>query len=231
MPNNFFRFKQFTIYQDDCAMKVGTDGTLLGSWAAVPESPHPHVLDIGTGTGLIAIMMAQRFPGAHITGIDIDGMAAGQALENAAASPFADRISIAETAVQDMEGGPFDAIVCNPPYFIDSLTCPDEQRSLARHTLTLTYDALMGAARRLLSDAGELSVIIPTASRGMMDAAAAIAGLFPRRICEVKTTERKPAKRCMLAYTKRNRGETENSVIVIGSDRYNEMLRDFYLKL
>lgn len=212
-------------------MKVGTDGTLLGAWAGIGgTSLQPTVLDIGTGTGLIAIMMAQRFRNALITGIDIDGMAVMQARENSMASPFSDRISIKEMAVQDMKDGKFDAIACNPPYFIDSLTCLDKQRSVARHTLTLTYDTLMAAAGRLLSDTGELSVIIPNTSRSRMDAAAAIAGLFSRRVCEVKTTERKPAKRCMLSYTKRNCGTTENTVMVIGSGRCNDMLKDFYMK-
>lgn len=231
MPNNYFRFKQFTVFQDYCAMKVGTDGTLLGAWADVPkDTPKPRILDAGTGTGLIALMMAQRFPYADVTGIDIEAGATKQARINAQASPFHDRIRIEETAIQDMKDVCFDAIVCNPPYFIGSLECPDKQRSIARHTSTLTYDNLMTAAYRLLDNHGELSVIVPSDCRDRMDAAAAISGFFPKRICQVKTKEGKPPKRFLLSYTKRQT-TIRNEYIIIGDEEYNRMLSGFYLKL
>lgn len=212
-------------------MKVGTDGTLLGAWASVPDDVHcSRILDAGTGTGLIALMMAQRFAGATVKAIDIDTEAVAQARQNISSSPFADRISVEHTALQDLHGATFDAIVCNPPYFIESLQCPDPRRTTARHASSLTYDDLMSSAFRLLSDRGEVSVVIPTDCIGRMNSAASIAGLYPKRICSVRTTERKPAKRHLLSYTRFNRDTTvEETSVIIGSDEYNRMLGDFYL--
>ena len=237
-------------------MKVGTDGTLLGAWARVPvvhpfSGVHaPRVLDIGTGTGLIALMMAQRFPHALITGIDTDASAVVQARENAGASPFAPRISIVHRALQDMpcgclpaDDGPhpesdseasvcgdYQAIVCNPPFFAGSLECPDEKRTMARHASSLSYEELMSVSFRLLDVGGELSVIIPYDCLGRMDSAAAIAGFSTRRVCTVRTTARKAPKRVLLAYGRERGRDVETSEIVIGSDEYNGMMSDFYLK-
>lgn len=229
MPNNFFRFKRFTIYQDRCAMKVGTDGSLLAAWADIPQATSARILDIGTGTGLIAIMMAQRAPLAEITGIDIDADAASQARENAASSPFANRIRIANIALQNIEDEVYDAIVCNPPYFIDSLKCPDKQRSIARHASELTFERLMSDAFRLLDDAGEISVIVPADAKQQMDSASAIAGLHPKRICFVKTSPSKNPKRVLLSYGKQWHNTVENNTIIIGDERYKTILKDFYL--
>ena len=136
MRNPFFSFKQFTVRHDRCAMKVGTDGVLLGAWADVRHSRS--ILDVGTGTGLIALMLAQRCPQAQIVGIDIDEAAVGQALENMSASPWAERLSAQCQDVRSLcQEGCYDTIVSNPPYFVDSLKCPDEQRTTARHTDTL----------------------------------------------------------------------------------------------
>ena len=134
-----FRFKQFTIHQERCAMKVGTDGVLLGAWAEGGKA----ILDIGTGTGLIACMMAQRFPDATVQAIEIDEAACQQARENVTASPFLDRIFITNTSLQEFVSElpqhqqQYDCIVCNPPYFVNSMKAPDSQRSIARHTDTL----------------------------------------------------------------------------------------------
>lgn len=214
-------------------MKVGTDGTLLGSWAPVPCcGSRPRILDAGTGTGLIALMMAQRFANADITAIDIDAEAVAQAQENVMASPFAAAISVKLMRLQDVDGQSFDAIVCNPPYFIDSLTSPDSQRTMARHATTLSYDELVAAAVRLLTDEGELSVVIPTDTLTRLDSAATIAGLYARRACAIKTTPRKPAKRTLVAYGKqRPDNGVETDELIIGSDKCNRILKDFYLKL
>ncbi|MBR1548739.1 MAG: methyltransferase, partial [Prevotella sp.] len=136
-------------------MKVGTDAVLLGAWARGGSE----VLDAGTGTGVIALMMAQRCADGRITAIDIDDGAVSQALVNVRMSPFANRIEVLHERLQDHHGT-YDAIVSNPPFFVDSLKAPDRQRSLARHAETLTYGELMAAAHRLLSDDGELSVIV-----------------------------------------------------------------------
>ena len=222
-----FRFKKFTIEQDECAMKVGTDGVLLGAWARGGS----RVLDVGTGTGIIALMMAQRYPEAYIFGIDIDEGAVRQATTNVQASPFSSRIRIQQTKLQDMDDsftGCFDAIVSNPPFFIDSLAAPDEQRNLARHTATLTYAELMQTAWRLLSDDGELSVVVPFDYRQRMEDEAIFVGFFPNRVCAVKTTDRKPAKRYLLSFRK-HPCPCEKEQLTIGSEAYRQLTGDFYL--
>ena len=222
-----FRFKKFTIEQDECAMKVGTDGVLLGAWARGGS----RVLDVGTGTGIIALMMAQRYPEAHILGIDIDEGAVRQATANVQASPFSSLIRIQQTKLQDMDDsctGCFDAIVSNPPFFIDSLAAPDEQRNLARHTATLTYAELMQTAWRLLSDDGELSVVVPFDYRQRMEDEAIFIGFFPSRVCAVKTTDRKPAKRYLLSFRK-HPCPCEKEQLTIGSEAYRQLTGDFYL--
>lgn len=236
MANDFFQFKQFTIHQQHCAMKVGTDGTLLGSWASAPAGAC-RILDVGTGTGLIALMMAQRFPEARVTGIDIDTDAVGQASENALESPFKERIMIREgdvTRMEDTDG--FDAIVCNPPFFDRSLTCPDQQRTEARHTVSLTYRQLMESAFRLLKDDGRLSVIIPADCRSRLESEAHLVGFFFSRICSIQTTSKKTPKRYMIEFRKQPVKEidTECGIIELSpqerSPWYQQLINDFYIK-
>ena len=152
MSNPYFDFKRFRIEQDRCSMKVGTDGVLLGAW--FPMERGFSVLDVGTGTGLVAIMAAQRGAGS-VTAVEIDPEASQQASENAANSPFKDLISVQCADFAHFTAQlRFDRIVCNPPYFVDSLTCPQDQRTLARHTITLTYEQLMRTAYKLLKNDG-----------------------------------------------------------------------------
>ena len=253
MANDYFQFKQFTIHQGRCAMKVGTDGTLLGAWAGGPLQPPPTgggtrvhrrnsfpqlgeirgdlILDVGTGTGLIALMMAQRFPEAQIVGIDIDEEAVIQARENVAASLFADRIEILHEdfiAPFSILNYQFSIIVSNPPYFADSLKSPDAQRTLARHADTLPYRLLMQRSWELLSDEGELSVVVPADYKGQMEAEAALAGFFKSRECAVKTSPHKMPKRWMLAFRK-HPSPLERDELTLGTERCNELTKDFYL--
>ena len=218
-----FQFKQFTIEQELCAMKVGTDGVLLGAWA----KGGPRILDIGTGTGIIALMMAQRYPEAQVTAIDIDEGAVRQAEQNVSQSPFLGRISVLQQAVQE-HLGEYESIVSNPPFFIDSLQAPDEQRNMARHTATLSYAELMKAAYRLLADNGEFSVVIPFDYRRRMEDEAVFVGFFPSRACGVKTTERKPAKRYLLAFRK-HPCPCQKEQLTIGSEDYQALTSAFYL--
>lgn len=236
MANDFFQFKQFTIHQQHCAMKVGTDGTLLGSWASAPAGAC-RILDVGTGTGLIALMMAQRFPEARVTGIDIDTDAVGQASENALESPFKERIMIREgdvTSMEDADG--FDAIVCNPPFFDRSLTCPDQQRTEARHTVSLTYRQLMESAFRLLKDDGRLSAIIPSDCRSRLESEAHLVGFFISRICSIQTTPKKTPKRYMIEFRKQPVKEIDTECGIIEllpqerSPWYQQLINDFYIK-
>lgn len=228
MSNDYFRFKRFTIRQERCAMKVGTDGTLLGAWAQGGN----RILDVGTGTGLIALMMAQRFPKAQVTGVDIDGQACGQARENVEASPF--DIEVVQANVCDVEGT-FDCIVSNPPYFEHSLECPDDGRTRARHTSALSYRALMASSWRLLADDGELSLVIPAEGKARLEEEAALAGFSKSRECWIRTTPRKAPKRCLLAFRKHPVEviEREEGVIETApkmrSDWYQQLTKDFYL--
>lgn len=236
MPNPYFSFKQFTIHHDRCAMKVGTDGVLLGAWADV--SAARRILDIGTGTGLIALMMAQRNPNARIVGIDIDREAVGQARENIADSPWQNRV---EAALQDVRtyqpSMPFDVIVSNPPYFVNSLKCPDGQRNTARHTDCLDFEDLTDSVSRLLSPQGTFSVIIPT--DGMEDflMSASHHELHLSRRTWVHTKPDAEPKRVLLAFSRSAEKNCAESHLVIElsrhvySEEYTALTRDFYLKM
>ena len=236
MANDYFQFKQFTVRQQHCAMKVGTDGTLLGAWAQTSVGSS-RVLDVGTGTGLIALMMAQRYPEAQVIAIDIDEKAVFQAQENVSASPFADRIKVLEADVQTFEDSvKFDSIVCNPPFFEDSLVCPDPQRTEARHTVSLGYRQLMESAFRLLKDDGRFSVIIPADCRSRLESEAHLRGFFISSLCSVQTTPKKAPKRYMIEFVKQTVNEIDitNGILEsspqIRSDWYRELTQDFYIK-
>lgn len=192
-------------------MKVGTDGVLLGAWAHGGRQ----VLDVGTGSGLVALIMAQRYGSAMVTAVELDPDAATQATDNAASSPFASRIRVVETAIQTFAEGQYDAIVSNPPYYDDSLTSPDHGRTVARHTTTLSYRDLFRHVARLLTTDGEFSAIIPANCRSAFDAEAAISGLQPRRVCEVRTVWHKPVSRFLLSYSLRSADVIERSAITI----------------
>lgn len=230
MSNDFFQFKQFTVHQDLCAMKVGTDGTLLGAWARGGE----RILDIGTGTGLIAMMMAQRFENALVDAIDIDASACSQASRNVAESPFKNRINICNKSLHEFVNSElsvhYDSIVSNPPYFMHSLKAPDERRSIARHAETLSYDELMKHSKKMLSENGEISVVIPFDCRKHLEESAIIAGLFSSRICAVKTMPNKAPKRYLLAF-KKHPDIIVQDELILGSEEYVRMMKDFYLKL
>ena len=204
-------------------MKVGTDGVLLGAWA----HGGARILDAGTGTGVIALMMAQRFPDALVTAIDIDEGAVRQSQANVLQSPFSERIEVLGESLQQHEGR-YDSIISNPPFFMDSLKAPDAQRTMARHTTTLTYQELMQAAWRLLADEGELSVVVPFDYRQRMEDEAIFVGFFPSRICAVKTTEKKAPKRYLLAF-KKHPCPCEKEELTIGSEAYRQLTQDFYL--
>ena len=236
MANGYFQFRQFTVHQQHCAMKVGTDGTLLGAWALASESPC-RILDIGTGTGLIALMMAQRYPQAKVTAIDIDDGAVRQSKENVSASPFVDRINVIKADVLTFEEEEkYDSIVCNPPFFEDSLTCPDPQRTEARHTVSLGYRQLMEAAFRLLKDDGHFSLIIPSDCRERLESEAHLRGFFLSRVCSIQTTPKKAPKRYMIELSKQpvNEVDTTNGILEsspqVRSDWYRELTKEFYIK-
>ncbi len=201
MPNTFFRFRNFIVHQDKCVMKVGTDSVLIGAWAHGGK----RILDVGTGTGVVAMMMAQRFVDASVDAVDIDADACSQAMENVAESPFADRVRVWHMAVQHLAEKPelqgaYQAIVSNPPFFENALKAPGLARNMARHTDALPFAELFASARRLLAKEGEFSVIIPFNYRSRLEAEASLCGFFLSRVCAVRTTPAKPPKRYMLAF-------------------------------
>ncbi len=227
-----FRFKQFEIEQDRCAMKVGTDGVLLGAWAQGGR----RILDIGSGTGLISLMMAQRFPEAEVVGIDMDADACGQARENVMASPFRGRVEIECCRLQDFgAAGVFDAIVSNPPFFVDSLKNPDSKRTMARHTDSLPFRDLFAGVKRLLSDDGIFSAIVPVEVVEQFVAESCILGFYLIRKCGVKTVERKQPKRFMLSFAKHRISPYEEHVETMmdsqgnRSEWYRKITEEFYL--
>ena len=230
MSKDSFSFKQFTIRQERCAMKVGTDGVLLGAWACTKPADSPlHILDVGTGTGLIALFLAQRFHNAVIDAIDIDDDAVEQARENFAASPFAERLTVRKAYLQDEDGDmTYDLIVCNPPFFVNSLTCPDTKRTMARHAKTLTLAGLAGKASRLVKDSGTLAVILPSESKTTMESEAIFNGLTIQRICRVKTKKAKNEKRVMMELGIMA-DNMSDEILIIGDDNYATLTGDFYL--
>lgn len=210
--NNYFSFKQFTVWQDKTTMKVGTDGVLIGTLAANPRySSSPsfspkNILDIGTGTGLVALILAQRFANANsILGIDIDPDATAQAQENFNNSPWHNRLSAScLDVVSFLSDTPFDLIVCNPPYFNNSLKSPDNQRSVARHTVSLDYLSLARSVERLLAPDGLFVVILPTDCFSSFESLALDAGLYCSAMTNVFPTPEKPSKRIVAEFSKAN---------------------------
>lgn len=235
MPNNYFQFKKFTIVQDGCAMKVGTDGCLLGGWFDCSQSKK--ILDIGCGSGLIAIMAAQR-SNATITGIEIDDNAARQAQENVNNSPWSDRIKIINKDLLAYSTDErFDTIVSNPPYFSNSLKCDNTARTMARHNDSLNNDDFFKKSKELLTDNGKVSIIIPSDLILDWQEVANKNGFHTSRITFIKTTPKKTAKRVLVEFSSNNvKEKKENTLILensrgVYSDEAKEILRDFYLKI
>lgn len=232
MPNSFFKFKQFTIEQGGCAMKVGTDGVLLGAWTQV--KPHERVLDIGTGTGLICLMLAQR-TAAHVCAIDVDADAVKQAIQNVQASPWADRIEVRLADAQTFSAPEkYDVVVSNPPYFQQSLKCPDERRTMARHTDSLNYSELCACAARCLTAEGSFSVVLPADAVQQFILAAATYQLWPLRKTWVVTKEGALPKRVLMQLGYRLQPCTEDTLLLelpgrVRSPQYVALTNEYYL--
>lgn len=242
MSNAYFQFKQFTIWHQRCAMKVGTDGVLAG--ALTPAEGAKHILDVGTGSGLIALMLAQRCPEAQITAIEIDDDAATQAAENFAASPWAERIQLIHGDFNEYTSDIlFDLIVSNPPYFTDSLRNPDPHRTQARHNETLNYHQLFLRARNLLQPKGICCVIIPTESESFVNDMASRHHLFPQAVTHIYTKPGKPCRRVFITYWRGEENDlyypdmkTEQTLYLMDANsqytpEYRKLTKDFYIKL
>lgn len=233
--NEVFQYKQFTVCQKHAAMKVGTDADLLGTLAAGGK----HILDIGTGTGIISLMMAQRFPDATIEAIDIDDNAIIDATENFANSPFASRLSLEKISFQDfLKRNPepiYDCIVCNPPYFDKSTESNDLSRTRARHTSSLPFSVLIEGAYRLLKDEGVFSVCIPPEVLEEFSAECIFKGFWLKAMYKVKSIPEKEPKRYILVHKKGCPVTPDiQTYCMRSSDKsrsawYNDLLRDFHI--
>ncbi len=225
-----FRFRRFSVDDGRSAMKVGTDGVLLGAWALEGAPAPPLVVDVGCGCGLIALMLAQRLPGVPIEAVDIDAPSLEDARANVAASPFAGRIALREGDFLSLPPFPEGtAFVCNPPFYTEDTLAPDVRRAAARNSRALPLEDLVGRA-----SCGTLSLVLPAALEGELLALAHAEGLHLRRLCRVRTTERKPPKR-ILAELGAEAAEPHFSELVLTapggqrSESYAALCRDFYL--
>lgn len=237
MGQPFFRFKQFTVHHDRCAMKVGMDGSLLGAWAGANATPH-QILDIGTGTGLIALMLAQRFPHAHIDAIDIQETCLGQAEENVQASPFGDRIHLHKSPLQEWKSEVlYDLIVCNPPFFKNSSRSGLDERDKARHDDHLPFSELVNNAAGLLAEGGIFAVVIPQDRAAEFAEIASSCTLYLARNVGVRGRKGGLIKRRLLEYSNiPHFSPLEGDMAVeadvkVWTDEYASLLKDFYLKL
>lgn len=237
MANPYFNFKMFTIRQDRCAMKVGTDGVLLGAW--VHTDACTNLLDVGTGTGLIALMLAGRCTAA-IDAVDIDKDACEQAADNVAASPFAGRIQVYHQpfgAYAALSPVKYDLIVSNPPYFAGSLKCPDNQRTTARHTDTLSLGDLIKDSLSLLTPSGRIALVLPSDREQELSALATANSLHLVRRTDVLPRPGAAPKRMLVELSRLQLAECHTRTLVIEEARhqytpeYIELTRDFYLNM
>lgn len=241
MSNSYFQFKRFIVFHDRCAFKVGVDGVLLGAWADVADAKK--VLDIGTGSGLIALMIAQRNSDAEIQTIEIDKESTAQAQENFRISQYSDRITIKNIDFKKFSptNEKFDHIICNPPFFVNSLHSPENKRTVARHSVCLTHEELLTNAMNLLCEKGKISLILPVTEGENVQMFAKNIGLILNRSTKVFPKENKPAKRILLEFILKqnieNKKFTATNLILETQQcgeytkEYSELVKDFYLNV
>lgn len=224
-----FTFKRFAVTDRRCGMKVGTDGVLLGSWATLPESScRPAILDVGTGCGLIALMMAQRFPDASITAVEIDSQAVEDAAANIRQSPWADRVKLINTDFRNIEGT-FDLIVSNPPFFTNGESAPEAARAAARHAAALSPLSLVQWAAAHLTPSGLLAMIAPSELSADIEMQAALSRLNICRKVDVNTSRRRGITRTLWELSPSHIHHCQYSVLTVNSPEYAELTKDFYL--
>ncbi|MBN2669273.1 MAG: methyltransferase [Bacteroidales bacterium] len=237
MANKWFQFKQFKVHQRLSAMKVGTDGVLLGAWADISQSKN--ILDLGTGTGLVALMLAQRNQDALITAIDIDKLAIQEAKENIKCSPFSKRIKVIHISGQELSKyceNKFDHLVCNPPYFENNKNNNEGVRAIARQTITLTHQELIDIANQCIQEEGLLTLILPSNLYSDIVYMSEKTGWNLIKSLEIKPTNNKPVNRIILTFSKKKINSYQSQTIVVEptnrhqySQEYKELLKDFML--
>lgn len=234
-----FQFKQFSLEQDRCAMKIGTDGVLLGAWTPIENNPFS-ILDIGTGTGIIALMLAQRSHAQQIDALEIDEEAYEQATDNFENSPWNDRLFCFHAGLDEFVEEPedeYDLIISNPPFYSEDYKSNNDQRDLARFQDAMPFEELIEAAALLLSENGIFTVIIPFKEEEKFIAIANEYELYPIKITHVKGTATTEIKRSLLAFSREENGAALVDELVIETERhiytskYIELTKDFYLKM
>ncbi|MCZ8230203.1 methyltransferase [Flavobacterium sp.] len=234
-----FTFKQFVVEQDRCAMKIGTDGVLLGAWAPIHNHPFS-ILDIGTGTGIIALMLAQRSAAQQIDALEIDEAAYEQATDNFENSPWNDRLFCFHAGLDEFIEEPeeeYDLIASNPPFYSEDYKTENESRDLARFQDAMPFEQLLEAADLLLSENGIFAVIIPFKEEENFTALAKEFELYPLKITRVKGTPTTEIKRSLLAFSRNKTTDLAIDELVIETARhvytpeYIELTKDFYLKM
>ena len=237
MPNTWFRFKQFTIEQEHAAMKVGTDGVLLGAWASVPE-PGSRVLDIGTGTGLIALMIAQRSKDARVDALELDPSSASQAKENFLSSPWKDRISCIHSSFQEYSSqckSLYDLIICNPPFFSASSKTPSKEKNLARHDDSLSMDDILKGSLALMQKKSIISLILPAQKETQALDLIKEHHLHCNRLTRVIPAPGKATKRILMEFSFIQAKRIEDELAIetglrhIYSDKFKNLIDEFYL--
>jgi tRNA1Val (adenine37-N6)-methyltransferase len=235
MTNNYFNFKQFTVYQDRCTFKVGTDGVLLGACADI--SGVKNILDIGTGTGLIALMLAQR-SNAEIVAIEPDLNSFEQACRNIETSKWESRIKVENTALQNYDPGSvkFDLIISNPPFFSYSLKNPDHGKATARHNDSLKNSDLLEGAIRLMAKSGKCQVIMPYGEGNIFIAEAQEYGLFCNNILKIRPSPTSNIKRLIITFSREKLKVKEKFLTIEHgirhefTEEYKNLTKEFYLK-
>ena len=233
-----FKFKEFTINQDQCAMKIGTDGVLLGAWTSIKENPYS-ILDIGTGTGIIALQLAQRTDAETIDAIEIDDKAYEQAVENFENSDWGDRLFCYHASLEEFVAEideKYDLIISNPPFYTDEFESENKARNKARFTSSLSFLTLLNGVSNLLSAEGLFSVIVPFKEEQNFIQLASKVNLLPVRICRIKGTPIAETKRSLLELSFRESDILTTELIIETSRHqytkdYIQIVKDFYLKM
>ncbi|MES2747536.1 MAG: methyltransferase [Bacteroidota bacterium] len=233
-----FQFKQFSIQHDRCAMKIGTDGVLLGAWCPIDNNPFS-VLDIGAGTGILSLMLAQRTSAEQIDAIEIDENAYEQCVDNFESSPWGDRLFCFHAGLDEFVDEPedeYDLIISNPPFYTEDYKTDNEQRDLARFSDALPFEELVEAADLLLSENGIFAVILPYSEEEKFIALAKEVDLFPFKITRIKGTPTTEIKRSLLAFSRKViEIAIDELIIETARHQYTEdyisLTKEFYLKM
>jgi tRNA1Val (adenine37-N6)-methyltransferase len=238
MSTKPFKFKQFNINQDQCAMKIGTDAVLLGAWASVKKHPFS-ILDIGAGTGILTLMLAQRSHAELIDAIEIDNDAFEQCVENFEQSPWGDRLFCYHASLKDFVDeieDKYDLIICNPPFYAEDFKTQNDQRDLARFQDAMPFEHIIECVSKLLSANGAFSVVIPFKEESIFIKMASKFDLYPKRTLHVKGNPSSEIKRSLIEFSFQT-GNIEVDTLIIETERhqytqeYINLTKDFYLKM